>query len=108
MNTTDVLMDPKIFVEPEKFVPERWLTGSSKNKTLDKYLVPFSKGPRGCIGLWLAYAGLYTGTAAVFSNFDFELFETDERNVIAERDHFSPFAKPGFEEFKVLVKRAED
>ena len=37
------------FENPTKFVPERWLAKDAA--TLDKYFVPFSKGPRSCLGI---------------------------------------------------------
>jgi cytochrome P450 len=39
----------KIFPDPWKFDPERWLQGE-KSKQLEKYVIAFSKGSRGCIG----------------------------------------------------------
>lgn len=47
--------DPSIFPNPEKFGPDHWLN----NKTLEKYLVPFSKGTRQCLGINLATAEIY-------------------------------------------------
>lgn len=106
MNNNDVLMDPDIFTDPESFIPERWLNRDGTDKALDKYFVAFSKGPRSCIGMWLAYAEMYIAVATLFSKFEFELFETDARNVTTERDFFLPQTKPGFEDFKVLVQPA--
>lgn len=106
MNNNDVLMDPEIFPEPERFIPERWLAGDGKNQSLDRFFVPFGKGPRSCVGLWLAYAEMYIATTALFSRFDFELFETDERTIAPVRDYFTPHPDIGFYPFKVLVKSA--
>jgi cytochrome P450 len=38
-----------IFKNPETFDPDRWLEADSAS--LDKWLVPFSKGPRSCLGI---------------------------------------------------------
>jgi cytochrome P450 len=38
-----------LFPDPWKFDPERWLRGE-KSKQLEKHVVAFSKGSRGCIG----------------------------------------------------------
>jgi cytochrome P450 len=38
--------DARMFPEPEKFKPERWVG----NPGLDKWLLSFSKGDRMCIG----------------------------------------------------------
>ena len=42
-------MNPKIFPQPDEFIPERWMGPDAKE--LKKYLVPFSKGPRQCLGV---------------------------------------------------------
>ena len=49
--------DGTLFQEPLEFKPERWLQPDSHE--LDKFLVPFSKGTRSCIGRPLAMAELY-------------------------------------------------
>lgn len=41
--------DPRIFPNPDTFHPERWLHEDGKH--LAKYLVPFSKGSRNCVGM---------------------------------------------------------
>lgn len=41
--------NPDIFPEPLKFDPNRWLQDDSAE--LLNYLVPFSRGPRQCIGM---------------------------------------------------------
>ncbi|KAK0509985.1 hypothetical protein JMJ35_007379 [Cladonia borealis] len=67
----------KLFLSPERFIPERWL--GEKGKELEKWFVPFSKGPRQCVGLNLAYMELYLTLANIFGRFDMQLWETDER-----------------------------
>ena len=42
-------MNPAIFPQPDEFVPERWLGPDAKG--LKRYLVPFAKGPRSCMGI---------------------------------------------------------
>lgn len=66
-----------IFPDPKVFRPERWLNSTS----LQRYLVPFSKGPRSCLGINLAWAELYLLVANVFRQFNF-----DVSGVIRERD----------------------
>ena len=43
--------DPTIFPSPETFRPERWMEATDKGERLNRYLVPFTKGPRICLGL---------------------------------------------------------
>ena len=52
MSIMDVLQNPTIFPEPNKFKPERWLQGSEEKKAaLEQYFVPFGKGGRACQGM---------------------------------------------------------
>ncbi|KAK7440388.1 hypothetical protein VKT23_017025 [Stygiomarasmius scandens] len=41
--------NPIVFQDPNAFSPERWMGPNSKE--LENYLVPFSKGPRMCLGI---------------------------------------------------------
>ncbi|KAH8749227.1 cytochrome P450 [Diaporthe sp. PMI_573] len=69
--------DPKLFPEPDVFRPERWLhenSGGARKHPLAKYVVPFGKGPRQCLGMNLAMAELYLVLAHVFRRVDMELF----------------------------------
>ncbi|KAK1712990.1 hypothetical protein CaCOL14_012378 [Colletotrichum acutatum] len=69
-------VNPDVYLEPERFIPERWL--GKAGWELEKYFVPFSKGPRACIGLNIAYLELYVCFANLFSRFEMELYETNE------------------------------
>ena len=72
---------PIIYPEPQAFIPERWLSPASANlpylpsrppnipQANPKYLVPFSKGTRHCLGQPLAYAELYMTLANVLRIF---------------------------------------
>ncbi|KAF2664438.1 putative cytochrome P450 [Microthyrium microscopicum] len=79
-----VTMNPGIFPEPESFRPERWM----QNERLDKYLANFGKGSRICLGINLAYAEMFLTLAALFRNFDIELYETTIDDIKFERDLF--------------------
>ncbi|KAL7940229.1 cytochrome P450 [Trichoderma barbatum] len=60
------------------FLPERWLEDGKKQtsstsglrKGLDHWLVPFSRGPRMCFGMNLAWAELYIAFATMIRRFD--------------------------------------
>ncbi|KAK0210181.1 cytochrome P450 [Desarmillaria ectypa] len=71
---TFVLMNKEIFPQPHSFRPERWLQQDSQS--LEKYLVPFSRGPRSCIGINLAWCELYLVFANLFRKFDMKIHET--------------------------------
>jgi cytochrome P450 len=68
-----------IFPEPRLFQPERWLHGNRDR--LERYLVAFSRGTRGCLGINLAWAEMYLVLASIFRRYDFDLSE-----VVRERD----------------------
>lgn len=46
-----------IFPSPEKFDPERWLDPLTV-RTREKYLVPFGKGSRQCVGMPYVFSRL--------------------------------------------------
>ncbi|KAI4281089.1 MAG: hypothetical protein L6R38_003951 [Xanthoria sp. 2 TBL-2021] len=49
MSTYLTHTDPSLFPDPHAFIPERWLL--PEGKALSKYVNPFSKGPRICLGI---------------------------------------------------------
>ncbi|OAP57865.1 hypothetical protein AYL99_08603 [Fonsecaea erecta] len=71
--------DPTHFPAPNEFRPERWLGPDSAQ--LETRLIAFSRGPRSCIGINLAYAELYLNLAYVFRKFDLAAFETTARDM---------------------------
>ncbi|KAL8780684.1 MAG: hypothetical protein Q9194_000787 [Teloschistes cf. exilis] len=69
--------NPKLFPEPEKFIPERWI----ETEDLDHWLVVFGKGSRSCIGLNVAWLELYLCLSNFFTRLDMSLYKTDEKSV---------------------------
>jgi cytochrome P450 len=57
MTTLLIHENGHVFTEPRAFRPERWL-GEKEQQPL-RYLVPFSRGTRACLGINLAWAELY-------------------------------------------------
>ncbi|KAG8696732.1 hypothetical protein FRC11_000532, partial [Ceratobasidium sp. 423] len=57
--------------DPEAYRPERWLEDGSTS--LNKYYVPFSTGPRACVGRNLANMNLLLVAAAFFHRYDVQL-----------------------------------
>ncbi|KAK6082381.1 cytochrome P450 [Seiridium cupressi] len=97
MTTYYTHIDPAIWEAPQDFKPERWLGDEIGNKPiarngepLSKYLVPFGRGPRMCVGMNLAKAELFIGLAVVFRRCDLELFETSREAVTMKADYFIP------------------
>ncbi|KAK0218598.1 cytochrome P450 [Armillaria nabsnona] len=74
MGTSFILMNKDIFPEPEVFNPNRWI--QSDSPSLDRYLVPFSKGPRACLGMNLAWCELYLVFGNLFRKLDMEIYQT--------------------------------
>ncbi|KAJ9138718.1 Cytochrome P450 [Pleurostoma richardsiae] len=68
-----------IFENPTEWIPERWLADDTSD--IDKWLVPFSKGSRSCIGFVIAYLELYLCLANFFLLLDMELYDTDEASM---------------------------
>ncbi|KAK1723035.1 hypothetical protein CaCOL14_001983 [Colletotrichum acutatum] len=97
--------DPKIFPDPDVFRPERWLENqkTASGKPLSRYLVPFGKGPRMCLGMNFAMAELYIGLATVFRRLDIELYETGRDAVDMAADYFVPIPKEGTQGVRVMV-----
>ena len=74
-----------VFPEPYSFKPERWL-GDNRTQ-LQYYLTSFSKGPRVCVGMNLAWAELYLCLAMVFRRFRFDLSSVSrKRDIDIDRD----------------------
>ncbi|KIV82822.1 hypothetical protein PV11_04895 [Exophiala sideris] len=101
-----VLIDEKVFPEPRKFIPERWLDQMDDRRTtsrLDKYIVAFGKGSRNCIGMHLAYAQLYMSLAAMVQRYTLEMFETDDSDATPTRDLFTAGTKLDSKGIRVIV-----
>ncbi len=65
---------PQLFANSHVFDPSRFLTDKNTiNTQLERFLVPFRRGTRMCLGMNLAWAELYIGLANVFRRIDFEM-----------------------------------
>lgn len=72
--------DSHHFFDPEKFIPERWITSgcpAHKNHNPDVIHV-FGSGPRYCPGKNLAIHEMKMALAMICKNFDFEMIATPE------------------------------
>ncbi|XP_070556758.1 cytochrome P450 3A8-like isoform X2 [Ptychodera flava] len=63
--------DPKIYPEPEKFIPERF-TKEEKEKRHPYAWLPFGAGPRNCIGMRFVLLEAKIGLVRIFQRFTFE------------------------------------
>ncbi|KAL8832932.1 MAG: hypothetical protein Q9170_004660, partial [Blastenia crenularia] len=80
MTSTLIHQDERIFERPDEFVPERWVDAKERQR-LERYLVPFSRGSRQCVGINLAWAELYIMLSAMVTNLSLEIFETTREDV---------------------------
>ncbi|KAF6747677.1 cytochrome P450 [Ephemerocybe angulata] len=71
MGHTFMHLSPELFEDPLAFNPERWLTGDAQ----DRHVVSFSRGPRVCLGVNLAWAELYLILGNLFRKVQMELPE---------------------------------
>lgn len=73
---------PDHFFEPFKYMPERWIVGEggvtreAVDKCLNAYL-PFSTGPRGCVGKGMAISEMMLTTATLLYRLDFKSADGD-------------------------------
>lgn len=63
--------NPRLFPEPERYEPERWLKDG--NKEAQASYIPFSAGARGCIGRNISYIEQTVLTATLLRRYDFSL-----------------------------------
>ncbi|KAI5115858.1 hypothetical protein M0805_003824 [Coniferiporia weirii] len=62
--------DPKEYPEPEKFIPERWLSLDDKKEPLDVRKTAFGFGRRICSGRHFADNAIYIAVASILAAFD--------------------------------------
>ena len=67
MSALFVEHNPIIFPNPDSFLPDRWLKDDCR--ALERYLIPFGRGSRMCVGINLAYAELYLVLATIVRRF---------------------------------------
>ncbi|MCJ1377287.1 hypothetical protein MMC17_000379 [Xylographa soralifera] len=115
MSTMLVHGDPKVFLDPEAWRPERWLRSGKTDKDLEEgevaaslvpatHLVAFGKGSRTCLGIHLAHAELYMILGILLRRFTLELFETGLKDVKIEQDALLPKPAKTSKGVRVIVK----
>lgn len=83
--TYSLLRDEEAFEHPERYLPERWMTDDkAKKERMMKSHLPFSVGPRACIGRNIAYYEQLLVISTLVRWFDFDIppdfeLETIER-----------------------------
>eukprot|EP00058_Branchiostoma_floridae_P013424 XP_002598912.1 hypothetical protein BRAFLDRAFT_79843 [Branchiostoma floridae] len=64
--------DPGLFPDPDRFDPGRFIGSDGKYKK-DEHMMPFSMGPRTCVGKPLAEVEVFLLFTFLFQRFNFEL-----------------------------------
>ncbi|RDB30539.1 hypothetical protein Hypma_007214 [Hypsizygus marmoreus] len=73
--------DPNVFSDPMRFNPDRWLKSEDGNiRELESQFVPFSRGPRMCLGFNLAWCEMYLIFANLFRKLDLNLYQTTKED----------------------------
>jgi cytochrome P450 len=88
MSTVLVHKSNEIFENADLFDIDRWMRSNAAG--LDQWLVTFSKGPRSCLGINLAYCEMYVAMATLIRNFELKLDGTRAEDLVW-RDTFLPF-----------------
>jgi cytochrome P450 len=111
-----ILLDPEIFPRPDEFLPDRWLPAQERKEDIavpeprdaKKYLIPFSRGSRSCLGMNLAYAELFLTVGSLLrpkemGGLEMKLFETGPEEMVIEHDFFNPSPGLGAKGIRVLI-----
>ncbi|KAK6500255.1 hypothetical protein TWF481_010602 [Arthrobotrys musiformis] len=69
--------NPTVYKNLKVFDPDRWLNVSTTSPQ-ERYFVPFSKGSKSCLGIYLAYAEIYVTLAALMRRFKFTLHKDNK------------------------------
>jgi len=113
MSSLQIHHDETIFPNSNTFEPERWIG----NPGLDRYMVSFTKGSRGCLGINLAYALMYLTVAHLFRVYGskdyreqgdkgyLELYKTEFEDVEVAIDGFLPLSRNGSHGLQLIVKK---
>ncbi|CAG8816225.1 14777_t:CDS:2, partial [Gigaspora margarita] len=68
--------DPSIWGDDaDNFNPSRWLDPEIKSKISNTHFIPFSAGPKSCLGLKIAHLELKSILSVLIRNFEFRLVE---------------------------------
>ncbi|KAL7798942.1 cytochrome P450 [Trichoderma afarasin] len=94
--------DARLFPEPYKFSPERWLQADSKN--LKKYLSPFGHGSRICPGMHLAIYEINIAIAYIFTHYTVINSDTTEDDLVSKHDLGAPFPKQDSKGLQVTLR----
>ncbi|KAJ3540244.1 hypothetical protein NMY22_g4378 [Coprinellus aureogranulatus] len=85
INQRALLYDPKVYPQPDKFMPERFLSQDGKMHdpfVRDPHTIAFGHGRRVCPGSHLALADLFMAAASILATFELSKAKDERGNVI--------------------------
>lgn len=103
----DIHLDPSIYPEPLRFEPSRWADPEERRR-LNRYLLPWGRGTRLCLGMELATIDLYLTISRLFSpnaNFTMSMYDTADEDWRVYHEFFAGFPKG--RGLHVLISRLE-
>lgn len=89
----DLFRDAQQWI-PDRWIPESGVASKAEQQNLKDYVLPFSLGPRACIGRNLAYMELSICIAAMIMAFEWELPEKGQVLRHHERFNCNPIELP--------------
>lgn len=102
-NLHRITRNPKVFPEPNKFIPERFLDSQGKCIKIESN-IPFSIGKRDCLGKSLALAELFLFFATLMQRYGFKSVHEDTNLIDLEPVcNFTQCPKP----FDVIISKLE-
>ncbi|KAI0120912.1 cytochrome P450 [Hypoxylon sp. NC0597] len=95
MTTLLLHTDEKLYPEPMRFNPDRWMDSAARGPADKVVYAPFSRGTRICLGMHLAWAEMYLLLSALVQRFDFTIKGATASDFELERDNFGIGTKAG-------------
>jgi benzoate 4-monooxygenase len=85
-----------VFPEPERYSPERWLNKDDPKQiyALKNCTIPFSVGPRACIGRHIAIVELQILISSIVRRYDVKLVHPQQKLEVFERFQSNPGPLP--------------
>ncbi|KAL4223196.1 hypothetical protein ACF0H5_016668 [Mactra antiquata] len=70
VNLKSVLHDDVVFKNPEEFIPDRFMNATHTETVVPKEFVPFSLGPRSCLGISIAMKEMFLVIVALVQRYE--------------------------------------
>ena len=94
LNLYGMMRDPNVWVKPDTFDPDRFLsTDSIQKKLQQQHFMPFSAGVRACMGKHLAQMTLYLLAAKLFKTYRMEEVPKEPLDLEPQEDGEAPIPR---------------